>query len=163
MNCSRENERCERAGDRLREHRLPDAREVLDDQVALGEHAEDTELERLARRAHRALQVLDHALDDAGRRPRYDRPLRASGVRHVSESSRSTSSSTAAATTRFGAFATWRSPFAETTHDLVLRRVEADVGARDVVEDEEVGVLGSALLARPLEAGLGLVGREARR
>ena len=105
----------QRARDGLRENGLPHAREVLDDQVALREHAEDTQLERVARSAHRALQVLDHALDDAGRRPRYDRPLRASGVRHVSESSRSTSSSTAAATTRFGAFATWRSPFSETT------------------------------------------------
>ena len=105
----------QRARDGLREHRLPHSREVLDDQVAFGEHAEDAQLERRARCAHRALQVLDHALDDVGRRPRNDRPLRASGVRHTFESSRSTSSRTAAATTRFGAFATWRSPFSETT------------------------------------------------
>ena len=39
--------------------------------------------------------------------------------------------------------------------------VEADVGARDVVEDEQVGVLARELLARALEPALALVGREA--
>ena len=37
----------ERARERLREHRLPHAREVLDDHVPLGEQAEDAELERV--------------------------------------------------------------------------------------------------------------------
>src|SRR5436190_672967 len=37
----------ERAGERLREHRLADAREVLDDQVPLGDEAEDDEPEHV--------------------------------------------------------------------------------------------------------------------
>ena len=43
---------------------------------------------------------------------------------------------------------------------LVLEGVEADVRSRDVVVDEQVGILRAAFLASALEAGLGLVGRE---
>ena len=111
--------------------------------MALGEEAEDAELERLARRADGELEVLHDAVDDLGRGARDDRPIRARGVRHADESSRSTSSSTAAATARFGAFATRPIAVGRDDHDLVLVRVEADVLPRDVVEDEEVGVLGA--------------------
>src|SRR2546423_6870951 len=44
---------------------------------------------------------------------------------------------------------------------LVLVRVEADVGSRDVVEDEEVGALARELLPRALEAGRARLGGEA--
>src|SRR2546422_957244 len=44
---------------------------------------------------------------------------------------------------------------------LVVGGLEADVAARDVVEDEEVGVLAGALGAGALEPGVALVGREA--
>src|SRR3954447_13369626 len=44
---------------------------------------------------------------------------------------------------------------------LVVGRLEADVGATDVVEDEEVCVLRRELLACALEAALSLVGGEA--
>src|SRR5436309_8943355 len=44
---------------------------------------------------------------------------------------------------------------------FVGRRVEADVPARDVVEDEEVGALARELLPRALEAGLPGLGGEA--
>src|SRR5919202_2303360 len=46
-------------------------------------------------------------------------------------------------------------------YDLVLRRVEADVASRYVVEDEEVRALALQLLARAGEARLAVVGREA--
>ncbi len=63
----------ERAREGLREHRLSDPGEVLDQQMPLGQETEDAELERFARRAHRELQVRDHAPDDVrrdgGRRP----------------------------------------------------------------------------------------------
>ena len=60
----------QRARERLREHRLPHPREVLDDQVALGEEPEHAELERLARRPDRELEVRDDARDDVRRRGR---------------------------------------------------------------------------------------------
>src|SRR5581483_300002 len=44
---------------------------------------------------------------------------------------------------------------------FVVRRLEADVGTADVVEDDEVGVLPVALLAGALEAALAVVGGEA--
>src|SRR5438105_6210310 len=46
-------------------------------------------------------------------------------------------------------------------HDLVLYGVEADVGSRHVVEDDEVGAFARALLACALEAVLAFVGGEA--
>src|SRR5436190_8783679 len=52
-------------------------------------------------------------------------------------------------------------PAGREERDLVLGRVEADVGAGDVVEDQEVGVLADALVARALEPRLAAVGREA--
>src|SRR5205823_3874125 len=45
--------------------------------------------------------------------------------------------------------------------DLVLARLEADVGAAHVVEYEQVGVLGLQLLPCPLETSRALVGGEA--
>src|SRR2546428_14004723 len=45
-------------------------------------------------------------------------------------------------------------------HDLVVRGVEADVLARDVVEDDEVDRLPGELLARARETLRTLVGRE---
>src|SRR4051812_49349004 len=44
---------------------------------------------------------------------------------------------------------------------LVVGRLEADVGATDVVEDEEIGVLGRELLAGALETASAVVGGEA--
>src|SRR6266446_122850 len=44
---------------------------------------------------------------------------------------------------------------------LVVDRLEADVGAADVVEDEKVGVLSRELLVCALQAALSLVGGEA--
>ena len=104
-----------RAGDGLREHRLPHSGEVLDDQMPLRDETENAELEGRAWHSDGSLKILDDALDDIGSRRRCDRPLRARGVRHAFESSRSTSSRTAAATARFDAFATTRSPFSDTT------------------------------------------------
>ena len=49
---------------RLRERRLPDAGEVLDDQMPLREEAEHGELERLVGRVDDTLQVLDDAPSD---------------------------------------------------------------------------------------------------
>ena len=133
----------ERAGERLREHRLPHAREVLDDQVALGEQAEDAELERVARRAHGELEVRDDALDDAcGVRGR--RRLRGAGSESLMRSRVAArprpeppprSRASAPSATR---------PLARLREDddLVLGGVEADVRAAHVVEDDEIGVLG---------------------
>src|ERR671937_1087943 len=44
-------------------------------------------------------------------------------------------------------------------HDLVLPGVEADVFARDVVEDDQVEALGRQLLARAREPLLAMLGR----
>src|SRR5437764_14823597 len=51
--------------------------------------------------------------------------------------------------------------FGRDQHDLVLGNVEADVVARDVVEDDQIGPLGRELLARALEPALAAVGGEA--
>ena len=142
----------ERARERLREHRLPDAREVLDDQVALRDEAEHDEAQRLrparARRGRGSPR-------SRRRDPRAPERARAQPSR------RSTSSRIAAAISSFGAFAIVRSPAAGDERHLVVARVEADVVAAHVVEDEQVGVLVRELLARPLEAALALVGGEA--
>src|ERR671924_651190 len=45
-------------------------------------------------------------------------------------------------------------------HDLVLYGVEADVGSRHIVVDDEIGAFAVALLARALEPALALVGGE---
>ena len=52
--------------DRLGEARLPHPREVLDDQVTLGQKAEDRELQRLVRRVHDALKICDDAVGQLG-------------------------------------------------------------------------------------------------
>ena len=60
----------------------------------------------------------------------------------------------------FGALGTCRSPSRRDEHDLVLGGVEADVGARDVVEDDEVGVLVVEHAPLALEAFLAELGAE---
>src|SRR5262249_45388304 len=83
-------------------------------QMSLGEQAEDAELEGRARRADCSFEVLNDAFDHVRGRSRSDWPLGAYRVGHlVDESSRSTSSRTAAATTDFGAFGTARSRCSE--------------------------------------------------
>ena len=155
VNWSRENVRCERAGEGLREHGLPHAREVLDDHVPLGEEAQDAELERLVRRAHGALEIRDHALDDvgAGGAPQVRRLLfgcrRSLG--HRSAMILSTSSSTAAAMRLFGALATCCSVPLETSTTSFSRVSNPMSRAADVVEDDEVRALrhrASRALAR---------------
>ena len=73
----------------------------------------------------------------------------------------STSSRIAAAISSFGAFATVRSPDAAIRVTSLSERVEADVRARHVVENEEIGALACKLRARALEAGLTGLGGEA--
>ena len=53
----------QRACERLGEHRLPDARKVLDDRVPLGDEAEDDEAQRLLRCVDHAAEVLDDRRD----------------------------------------------------------------------------------------------------
>ena len=128
VNCRRENERCsERASDfastvfptpgKSSMIRWPSARRHRTQSSSVS-----------ARCANGELEVRDDALDDVrccrGRDCRSRR--RARRRSSVVESSRSTSSSTAAAISRFGAFSTRRSPFAESTY-LVVGDVEADV------------------------------------
>ncbi len=69
----------ERARERLREHRLPDARKVLDDQVPLGDEAEHDETQRVGGRVDDAGEVRRDRRDEIGRR-RCDRPLSQAGA-----------------------------------------------------------------------------------
>ena len=57
----------ERAGERLREHGLPHAGEVLDDQMAFGDEAEHDESQRLRRRVDDARKVRRDRRDEVGR------------------------------------------------------------------------------------------------
>ena len=50
----------ERPRERLRQHRLPDAGEVLEDDVALAEHGQHAPLQQLLRRVDHPGDVLDH-------------------------------------------------------------------------------------------------------
>ena len=61
----------------------------------------------------------------------------------------------------FGAFADRPLAGGRDEHDLVVGRVEADVVARDVVEDDEVEVLLGEHPALALEPRLALLGAEA--
>ena len=97
----------EGARHRLREHRLPHAREVLDDQVPLADEAEDAEPKRLGRRVDDLAEVLGEAADDVRR-------LGGCGLLLLHQVSRSTSSRMAAAISSFGALSTRRSPPPET-------------------------------------------------
>ncbi len=54
----------ERAGERLCEHRLADAGKVLDDQVSLGDEAEDDESQGFFRRVHDAAEIRGDRLKD---------------------------------------------------------------------------------------------------
>ena len=56
--------------DRLGEARLPHPREVLDDQMTLGQKAEDRKLQRLVRRVHDALKICDDAIGQRCGSPR---------------------------------------------------------------------------------------------
>ena len=58
----------ERARERLREHRLPHAGKVLDDQVPLRDEAEDDKAQSFLRRVHDAPEVGDDRADEVGRR-----------------------------------------------------------------------------------------------
>ena len=153
MNWSREKRAVERAGERLREHRLADAGEVLDDQVPLGDEAEHDAAQRLRRRVHDAAEV---------RRRSRRRDRRATGARAaLSQRRRSTSSSIAAAISSFGAFAISRSPAAPMSVTSLSPGLEADVLAPHVVEDEQVGVLVVSFSRARSRPALALVGREA--
>ena len=69
----------ERARERLREHRLPDAGKVLDDQVALGDETEDDEAQRLVGCVHDPAEVRDDRADEIRRR-RFHRRLSQAGA-----------------------------------------------------------------------------------
>ena len=58
----------DRARERLGQHRLPDAREVLDDQVTLGDEAEHAQAQRLVGRVDDVGEVVDDPLDRVGGR-----------------------------------------------------------------------------------------------
>ena len=68
VNWIREKGDVERAGERLREHRLADAGEVLDDHVPLGDQAEDAEPERVGRRVDDPGEVRGEPLERLRRR-----------------------------------------------------------------------------------------------
>ena len=154
----------QRARDRLREHGLPHAREVLDDQVALRRS-------RRARRARASRGALAPLAGGSRRRARRPRPptceatgsIRARGVGHGAESSRSTSSRTAAATTRFGAFSTTRSPLLETTTTSLSVASKPMSGPTHVVEDERGRRSSRAASRVRARAPARPVGSEARR
>ena len=95
----------------------------------------------------------DDAPDDIRRDCRSDTASRAGdGFGHRVESSRSTSSRTAAAISRFGAFATWRSSVSErtTTSFSGPRRSRCPHAATSLKTKRSA--LGAALLARPPRA-----------
>src|SRR5439155_22829937 len=71
----------ERAREGLREHRLPDTREILEDQVTLTDEAEDAHPKRLRRRMQDPGEILDDRPDRLGRRRRLD-PI-ATGLAHA--------------------------------------------------------------------------------
>ena len=139
MNWSRENERSsERATDFASiVFPTPGKSSMIRCPSAMRQRTHSSSVARGARTARSRFSTTRSTTSAAERR--CDRPLRARGVGHVDESSRSTSSRTAAATTGFGAFSIVRSPSFRHDHDLVLGRIEADVRAAHVVEDEEVG------------------------
>jgi hypothetical protein len=56
----------EGAGQGLREHRLADAREVLEDHVAFAQHGHDAAGDQRSRRVDHARDVLDHPLGGFG-------------------------------------------------------------------------------------------------
>src|SRR5262249_49935343 len=114
----RELEARERAVDaaceRLRERRLPDSRQVLDDQMALRDQAEDGQLQRLRRRADDGSEVVHYGPDCLVRA----NPGRCACERVVHQASGTifTISSTISLAIRsFGAFWIRRSPPAETS------------------------------------------------
>src|SRR6266508_2058840 len=100
----------ERARERLRQHRLPHSREVLDDQMPFADEAEDAHAEGLRRRMDDLGEVLGDPPDDLRRLCLPSLPRRA--LLHYT--SFSTSSRIAAAISSFGALPTRRSPSAET-------------------------------------------------
>ena len=57
----------DRAGDRLRQRRLADAGDVLDEEVALGEQAHEREVDRLALALDHALDVVEQGVEQSGR------------------------------------------------------------------------------------------------
>ena len=77
MNCTRWKSSPNELGERLGQRGLPQSREVLDQQVALGEQAPDGELHRLVVGVQDAL----HRLDDPGIEGAERSTSRPSGVR----------------------------------------------------------------------------------
>ncbi len=159
VNCSRENAAVERARERLREHRLPDAREVLDDQVALGDEAEDDEPKRLVGRVHDPREVRRDRRDEIGRRAVGGRGRCALSQGATPPRRGSPRRSRPSAPSRPAA----RRRCADERH-LVVAGVEADVAARHVVEDDQVDALvRAASRARGLETALAAGRRRSRR
>src|SRR5205814_2802800 len=100
----------ERARERLGQHRLADAREVLDDRVPFRDEAEDDQAQRRVGCMDDPAEVSDDRLDQPVR-GRFDSALSHFGAQPLWISV-STSSRIAAAISSFGAFATVRSPAA---------------------------------------------------
>ena len=144
---------------RARERGLADARIVLDEDVALGEHRDDDVLEHLVAHLDRAADVLLHALGDRGRLLDLLGP---DGVgttpldwlhqllTFTSEDERrlNTASRTFAATAALVARGTCVLAVRGDDRDLVVGRVERDTWRGDVVDDDGVEALALELVAR---------------
>ncbi len=161
----------ERARDGARERRLADARQVLDQDVALGEQRDDARPRR-PRRAPRRRR---------GRAPRGGRPARWTAATS-SSATRAAGSPASLMTARRGRAAraarrrsrgsrAATSAFVARGHvalagrgddrDLVVDGVEADARGRDVVDDDRVEALARELVAAVVERARAVLGGEA--
>ena len=155
VNWIRENVQSSERASAFDEHRLPDAREVLDDQVALADEAEDDELQRLHVGVDDARDVLDDAVD----RPRGGRRVDGPGL-SASIQQRDRLVEHRGRDPRLRRLGDALLPLARDQDHLVVLRVEADVGSGHIVVDDEIDVLVREHRALPLEPALAALGAE---
>ena len=144
----------DRARHRLGQHRLPHAREVLDDQVPLADQGEDAEPERLRRCMDDLGEVGGEASDDVGR-------LLGRGGRLLHQIEPLDLVQDGCGDRLFRRLFHDALPLRRDDHDLVVLGIETHVLSGYVVVDDEIDLLVSELRACAVEALGRCLGREA--